>query len=96
MKVQLEKFHYPTGAKGELLVPGHHKGRHRATQGAEEKEKWVWQRCPPMWATKLQQQGMGPWREQEAPEGGEGGGTTEDAHAGKEHPGHSGRWGGRE
>ena len=54
MKVQLEKFHYPMGAKGELLVPGHHQGRRRATQGAEEKGKWVWQRRPPMWATELQ------------------------------------------
>ena len=54
VKVQLKKFHYPMGAKGELLGPGHHKGRRRATQGAEEKDKWVWQRRPPMWAAELQ------------------------------------------
>jgi len=54
VKVQLEKFHYPMGAKGELLGPGHHKGRRRATQGAEEKDKWVWQRRPPTWAAELQ------------------------------------------
>ena len=54
VKVQLKKFHYPMGAKGELLGPGHHKGRRQATQGAEEKDKWVWQRRPPTWAAKLQ------------------------------------------
>ena len=74
----------------------YYQGRRRATQGAEEKDKWVWQRRPPMWAAKLQQQGMGPWHEQEAPKGVEGGGTTEDVHAGKGHPEHSGRWDGRE
>ena len=26
VKVQLEKFHYPKWAKGELLGPGHHQG----------------------------------------------------------------------
>ena len=41
VKVQLEKFHYPQGAKGGLLVPGHHKGCLQATQGAEEKDEWV-------------------------------------------------------
>ena len=96
VKVQLEKFHCPMGAKGELLGPGHHQGRRQATQGAEEKEKWVWQRHPPTWAAKLQQQGMGPWHEPEAPKGVEGGGTTEDVHAGKGHPEHSERWDGRE
>ena len=35
----MKKFHYPKGAKEELLVPGHHKERRRATQGAEEKDK---------------------------------------------------------
>ena len=69
-KVQLEKFQYPMGAKGELLGPGHRQGRPLATPGAEEKDKWVWQRHPPMWAAKLQQQGMGPWHEPEAPKGG--------------------------
>ena len=54
VKVQLKKFHYPMGAKGELLGPGHHKGRRRATQGAEEKDKWVWQHSPPMWEAVLQ------------------------------------------
>ena len=54
VKAQLKKFHYPMGAKGGLLVPGHHKGRRRATQGAEEKDKRVWQRRPPMWAAELQ------------------------------------------
>ena len=44
VKVQLEKFHCPMGAKEELLGPGHHQGSRRATQGAEEKDKWVWQR----------------------------------------------------
>jgi len=42
------------GARGELLGPDHHKGRRRATQGAEEKDRWVWQRRPPMWAAELQ------------------------------------------
>ena len=42
------------GAKGELLGPGHHQGRPLATQGAEEKDKWVWQRRPPMWEEVLQ------------------------------------------
>ena len=41
VKAQLEKFHYPMGAKGGLLGPGHHQGRPLATQGAEEKDKWV-------------------------------------------------------
>ena len=63
----VEKSHRPMGAKGELLGPGHHQERPLATQGAEEKDKWAWQRRPPMWAAKLQQQGMGPWHEQEAP-----------------------------
>ena len=54
VKAQMKKFHYPMGAKGELLEPGHHQGRHQATQGAEEKGKWVWQRHPPMWAAELQ------------------------------------------
>ena len=54
VEVQLEKFHCPMGAKGELLGPGHHQGHRRATQGAEEKDKWVWQRRPPMWAAELQ------------------------------------------
>ena len=40
-KVQLEKFQYPMGAKGELLGPGHRQGRPLATPGAEEKDKWV-------------------------------------------------------
>ena len=39
VEVQLKKFHYPMGAKGELLGPGHHQGRSQATQGAEEKDK---------------------------------------------------------
>jgi len=56
----MEKFHYPKGAKGGLLGPGHHKGRRRATQWAEEKDTWVRQRRPPMWAAVLQEQGMGP------------------------------------
>ena len=96
VKVQLEKFQYPMGAKGELLGPGHRQGRPLATQGAEEKDKWVWQRRAPMRAAKLQQQGMGPWHEPEAPKGVEGGGTTEDLHAGKGHPEHPERWDGRE
>ena len=54
VKVQLKKSHYPMGAKGELLVPGHHKRRRRATQGGEEKDKWVWQRRLPIWAAVLQ------------------------------------------
>jgi hypothetical protein len=54
VEVQLEKFHYPMEAKWELLGPGHHKGRRQAAQGAEEKDKWVWQRRPPMWAAELQ------------------------------------------
>jgi hypothetical protein len=54
LKVQMKKFHYPMGAKGEPLEPGHHKGRRQATQGAEEKDKWVWQRRPPTWAAELQ------------------------------------------
>ena len=41
-KVQLGKFQYPMGAKGELMGPGHHQGRPLATPGAEEKDKWVW------------------------------------------------------
>ena len=53
VKVHFEKFHYPKGARGELLGPGHHKGRRRATQGAGEKDKWVRQRLPPMWAAEL-------------------------------------------
>ena len=54
VKVQLKKFHYPMGAKGGLLVPGHHKGRRRATHGAEERSKWMWQCRPPMWEAVLQ------------------------------------------
>ena len=46
VKVQLKKFHYPMGAKGELLGPGHNQGRRQATQGAEEKDKWVWVAAP--------------------------------------------------
>ena len=68
----MKKFHYPMGAKGEPLEPGHHKGRRQATQGAEEKDKWVWQRRPPTWAAELPWQGKGPWREQGAPGGGVG------------------------
>ena len=49
VKAQLNKLHYPMGAKGELLGPGRHKGSRRATQGAEGKDKWVWQ-----WAAELQ------------------------------------------
>ena len=54
VKVQLKKFQYPMGAKGELLGPVHHKGSRQATQGAEEKDKWVWQRRLPTWAAELQ------------------------------------------
>ena len=54
VKVQLKKFHYPMEAKWELLGPDHHQGRRQATQGAEEKDKWVWQRRPPTWAAELQ------------------------------------------
>ena len=54
VKVQLKKFHCPMEAKWELLGPGHHKGRRQATQEAEEKDKWVWQSRPPMWAAELQ------------------------------------------
>ena len=54
VKVQLKKFHYPMEAKGGLLGPGHHKGRRRATQEAEKKDKRAGQRHPPMWAAELQ------------------------------------------
>ena len=54
VEVQLEKYHYPMGAKGELLGPGRHKGRRQAIQGAEEKDKWVWQRRPSTWEAELQ------------------------------------------
>ena len=57
VEVQMDKSHYPKGAKGELLGPGHHKGRRRATRGAEEKDKWVWQRRPPMWAESCSSRG---------------------------------------
>ena len=54
VKVQFDKSHCPMGAKGGLLGHGHHQGRRWATQGAEEKDKWVWQRRPPMWSAELQ------------------------------------------
>ena len=48
VKVQLKKYHYPMEAKWELLRPRHHKRRPLATQGAEEGDKWEWQRRSPV------------------------------------------------
>ena len=48
VKAQLKKYHCPMEAKWELLGPGHHKGRPLATQGAEEEDRWVWQRRSPV------------------------------------------------
>ena len=48
VKAQLKQSHYPMEAKWELLGADHHKGRRQATQGTEEKYKWVWQHRSPM------------------------------------------------
>ena len=56
VKVQFKKFHCPMEDGGEMgsAEAWPPQGAPPVTQGAEEKDKWVWQRRLPTWAAELQ------------------------------------------